>query len=1233
MCHVYILVIFLWLPGWVLLQSVDECGPSEPESCMTGEHFVYGPIGQPREFSFQYIIPSGFTVLQITIHKPRVFDSDILISLILPPGDPIVAGPYQGNINVTDTGTTNNRTLTLKILAVAADDLDSYKVRIQYTGDDVFVATAITVLTQRVPPGPVLTFSGYTTGVSAGQSLTLTCTSTQGKPPAQVTWWKGDVEQQQAVYSNTPDASNQGDAMSVLTLAVQPANNQETYQCRVSQLGTELERQDLQLNVRFLIGQPSLTGYSGPVTSGSSLNLTCTSGNSNPPATITWTRVGGAAPTGTDQPQTDGQHGGKITSQQISLTNLQARDNGAQFKCTARNSQLGQSLNSSMITINVRVPPNPILTISGYTTGVSAGQSLPLTCTSTQGKPPAQVTWWKGDVKQQQAVYSNTPDDSNQGDAVSVLTLAVQPANNQETYQCRVSQLGTELERQDLQLNVRFMTGAPSLTGYSGPVTSGGSLALTCTSGSSNPPATISWTRLGGAAPTGTDQPQTDGQYGGKITSQQIRLTNLQARDNGAQFKCTATNSQLGQSLDSSIVTIDVRFYAEGSRITGYSGPVTSGSSLTLTCTSGNSNPPATITWTRVGGAAPTGTDQPQTDGQHGGKITSQQIRLTNLQAQDNGAQFNCTVTNSAVSQSEEKTVTIDVQYAPTNVQVTCDPRDLSDLREGDALVCTCTAGSNPAAWYNWTMDSPAGPLPDAAVVDRTAGTVTFSTLDRAHSGEYSCTANNGISPEATSDNITAYVKYPASITSITPPVTVDEYDDVSLTCTADSNPAPDNFSWTMDGTTLTGTTSADGFSLTTTITAISYQQAGTYTCTAGNGIGTGDSGGTNVTVEYYPKMYADADRYPAAIGADVSMQCSAFAVPNRITFTWSKNGTTVTNSSRLTIQSSGETSVLTISRVVEGAYGTYNCTANNGKGSTSTTRTLQPLGPPESPTGLKVLSKDTEFEVLITWTAGFNGGLNTTHTVQLTKAGADQWENVGSWEQNASLQLRTFNVTLYLSPEVWEGPPGNPSGLTILSKNAKFEVRITWTAGSDGGLDTTHTVQLTKAGADQWEDVATLEQNSSEQRRTFNKPLDLKAKEAGDYQIKITARNARGVAWSDPMNLKLEGNQRLYGRMTRDVNWVEALKDKESAEFEQEAALWERNLGRVFSAFAGYEGAIVTQFSQGSVVGDFEAVVAQSESQDAIAAFQTQVNGGSVGDLTVVREGTTISDTTGNIH
>ncbi|XP_078665233.1 uncharacterized protein LOC144907751 isoform X2 [Branchiostoma floridae x Branchiostoma belcheri] len=810
--------------------------------------------------------------------------------------------------------------------------------------------------------------------------------------------------------------------------------------------------------------------------------------------------------------------------------------------------------------VAVPVPPSPASpSISGYAGGtfVASGSPLTLTCTSQQGKPPADLTWYKGTTPLS-AVYSSSPNDMGQGDATSVLNIAaLQQADNGAVYQCRASQPALAQD-QNTQVTVSvafFEDTTTTITGFPGTaVNSGTSLTLTCTSGNSNPAASITWSRDGGPAVTGTNNQQQDGSNGGKVTTQDLVIS-VQPEHNGARYTCRATNSELGLDRDSSEVgPLIVRFFQSGITISGNS-PVTAGGRLTLICTSGNSNPAASITWSWAGSAV-TGTNTEEQAGSNGGKVTTQQLVLSNLQPEDNGTEVRCAATNSGLSQTQEDTVIVVVNYEPQNVTVTCNPSDLSDLREGGDLECTCTADSNPAARYTWTYSTAGSTasLPTGAVVDQTAGTLTFNTLDREHSGEYSCTARNSIS-SASSGSITVDVKYPPSIMSITPAVTVDEFDDVSLTCTADSNPEPteDSFSWTnMTDASLPGDLTNQGFTLTTTISNITYLEAGTYTCTAYNGIGAAASAVTNVTVEYAPKFHPAPDRYPAAIGDDVSMECSAFAVPNKITFTWSKNGTVLTNSSRLTVQSSGEISVLSISGVEEGDYGTYNCTAENGEGSSNTTRILQPQGPPSKPTGLAVVSKNAEFEVGITWTAGFNGGLDTTHTVQLTETGADQWEDVAREEQAFSQQHLTFDVT-----------------------------------------------------------------------------LDLKAQEAGDYQIRIEARNSQGRNMSDPVDLKLEGNQRLYGTITRNIDWVEALKDKQSDEFREKAALWERNLDNFFNPrFVGYEGATITQFSQGSIVGTFEAVVAQSETQDAIQAFNAQINAGSVGDLTVIKESSTISDT-----
>ncbi|KAI8497502.1 hypothetical protein Bbelb_248080 [Branchiostoma belcheri] len=1097
-------LIVLWVSQNVLSQSIDDCGVNDAESCIAADPFVYGTANQPKEIVYNYVIPDGVAVSTIQLHKLGP-DPDALISLIRPPADPIIASSFQGKIEVADTGTDDTRTLTLRILSVTADILDSYRATVAYSGNDLFSGVASVMLALKVAPDPVLRISGYNSGVSAGTSLPLTCTSSQGNPPALVSWWKGGVEQQQAVYNSTPDASNQGDAMSVLTLAVQPANNQETYQCRVSQLGTELGRQDLQINVRFLTGSPSLTVSPGAINSGSSLTLTCTSGSSNPPASISWTRVGGAPLTGTDLPQTDGQHGGKITSQQVRLTNLQPQDNGAQFRCTATNSQLGQStgsLDSAVVTINVR-----------------------------------------------------------------------------------------------------FYVEGSSITGNSGPVTSGGSLTLTCTSGNSNPPASISWTRVGGAPLTGTDLPQADGQHGGKITSQQVRLTNLQPQDNGAQFKCTVTNSDVSLSEEKT-VTIDVQ--SESNPAARYSwikdstaGPlpvgavvdqtagtltfrlnrthtgeyrctadngisptatsdgikvndkyapdeptivsntttVEEGDSVQLTCQT-TSNPPASYNWTRQSGELPDDARVETTD-------QNSVLMIPGLTKDDSGT-YICTASNVVLPGGIAKEYVLTVLYLhqtivrSRDVSIIAGSPQQATVRENTSVTFTCAADATPTANITWT--GPHGELTNGEQLQ-------LSPVERTQAGNYTCEASNNIKGEPRSKDVTLeiIVNYPASITSITPSMTVDEFADVSLTCTADSNPAPDSFSWTnMTDASLPGDLSNSGFTLTTTITNITYLQAGTYTCTAGNGIGAAASAGTNVTVEYAPKFCHPPDPYPASIGDDVSLECSAFAVPNKITFTWSKNGTTLTNSSRLTVQSSGETSILSISGVEEGDYGTYNCTAANEIGSSTTSRILQPQGPPGKPTGLTVVSKNAEFVVGITWTAGFNGGLDTTHTVQVARAGGGQWEDVGSWEQ------------------------------TVPQQHLKFDVNI-----------------------------------------------DLKAQEAGDYQIRIRASNSKGWKLSDPVDLKLEGNQLLYGTL--------AITSEDYTEGVCEGELSNRivaQLDSIFESYKGYEGAEVTACRSGSVLADFEATVAQSEVSAAMDTYRGSLTDGQLGEFAVDAGNSKISDT-----
>ncbi|XP_019632832.1 PREDICTED: testis-specific Y-encoded-like protein 2 [Branchiostoma belcheri] len=64
-----------------------------------------------------------------------------------------------------------------------------------------------------------------------------------------------------------------------------------------------------------------------------------------------------------------------------------------------------------------------------------------------------------------------------------------------------------------------------------------------------------------------------------------------------------------------------------------------------------------------------------------------------------------------------------------------------------------------------------------------------------------------------------------------------------------------------------------------------------------------------------------------------------------------------------------------------------------------------------------------------------------------------------------------------------------------------------------------------------------------------------------------------------------------------------------------------------VFDRFIGYEETKVSSFRSGSVVGSFVTVVAESESQAAMDAYRAQVQRGTLGNMTIIPDGSTITD------
>ncbi|XP_006817662.1 nephrin-like, partial [Saccoglossus kowalevskii] len=183
---------------------------------------------------------------------------------------------------------------------------------------------------------------------------------------------------------------------------------------------------------------------------GTDLTLTCTTTTSKPPATISWYR-GTEKLSDSDKginigniEYSDGEYNGETSEQQITITTT-AKDNKADFKCIARNPDVGGDVDSNSITTNVYFPPRYpsgcSTQLHGYpdNTGyVVAGNALTLTCMSCSSNPDADVQWYHGtqvvtsglsDVSYHDGVYEGQTTTQN-------LTIQLSYHHHMDIFNC-----------------------------------------------------------------------------------------------------------------------------------------------------------------------------------------------------------------------------------------------------------------------------------------------------------------------------------------------------------------------------------------------------------------------------------------------------------------------------------------------------------------------------------------------------------------------------------------------------------------------------------------------------------------------------------------------------------------------------------------------------------------------------------------------------------------------------
>ncbi|KAM8869861.1 myelin-associated glycoprotein-like isoform 2-T3 [Spinachia spinachia] len=278
-------------------------------------------------------------------------------------------------------------------------------------------------------PEPVITATPAEVEVGAAGRLECSAVAPCPLLPPALTWTPaiGDVERNQQTASVT----------SVMNFTASRLHNGQRLRCSAlysRQAGnTDLQYgKDLSLRVLYPPNNTSVS-HSGPVTEGTTVNLTCNT-DANPPVhKFTWYQV-------------DGDRVAAVAFQAWLSTNVSEAD--SRFFCQVGNGYGSQ--NSSIAQIDVQFPPRGTTVIVQPDGAIPEGVFVSLLCKSRANPPVTHYTWYK--------------DDDEVESSGSSLTIHAVQRRNSGHYLCTASNELGEGQSAATQLDVQYSSGLHSLS-------------------------------------------------------------------------------------------------------------------------------------------------------------------------------------------------------------------------------------------------------------------------------------------------------------------------------------------------------------------------------------------------------------------------------------------------------------------------------------------------------------------------------------------------------------------------------------------------------------------------------------------------------------------------------------------------------------------------------------------------------------------------------------------------
>ncbi|XP_042150824.1 uncharacterized protein LOC112263112 isoform X2 [Oncorhynchus tshawytscha] len=368
---------------------------------------------------------------------------------------------------------------------------------------------------------------------------------------------------------------------------------------------------------------------------------------------------------------------------------------------------------------------------------------------------------------------------------------------------------------------------------------------------------------------------------------------------------------------------------------------VSEGQAVFLQCVSGNSSPPAHITWLKDNTLFTKGT---QMQGQYGGgnqRKTSGTLHLSNVLIEDEG-EYVCVTHNALVNSSlESKAATLTVQGVPTGLQITQGPDNLTIAMQTEVSMC-CVARGFPAPTVEWFKDSHLLANSSCLSLQNKGQLLVFKNVSEEDEGSYHCEARN---EREIVRSQPAYL-LPAEMewNFVLQPTnqTVRMGDSVTLVCRPPYSRPPATVSWFKNNRLLTPkahfTVGPNG----DLIFHSAYDtDRGVYFCRASNIhlYRSVTSRTARLTVLAPPSVRLWPPVVMVPVGAQVVFHCQVWGHPLP-SIVWSKQGRSMQTGGKISVGVRNAT--LYILSVRSYDEGTYTCAASNTVGHDRSTATLR---------------------------------------------------------------------------------------------------------------------------------------------------------------------------------------------------------------------------------------------------------------------------------------------------